>query len=212
VPKFPEPPAAAVLAAIDPDIWRLAAGTVISRVYFGGGDHPTAWNAFRAFGPTSARFDHHVPPPRVQAPRVQAAAILYAALEWPACLAEVFQETRFIDRTRGAPALAVFATVGELQLLDLRGGWPTKAGASAAINSGPRPRAQRWSRAIHEAYPDVGGLVYGSSMAGGTSAVALYERSLSAIPNVPLFNRLLSDPALFPRCQVAATRFGYGLV
>jgi len=29
-----------------------------------------------------------------------------------------------------------------------------------AIGTGPRPRAQRWSRAIYDAYPDLDGLYY----------------------------------------------------
>ncbi len=60
MPKFPEPPPAAALAAIPPDIRALPEGTRLWRIYFQGGEHPTAWNAFRHFGPGSSRFDHQL--------------------------------------------------------------------------------------------------------------------------------------------------------
>jgi len=50
-----------------------------------------------------------------------------------------------------------------------------------ALNSGPRPRARRWSAAIYDTYPHIGGLWYPSSMYGGTPAVALYERIEDAL-------------------------------
>lgn len=100
---------------------------------------------------------HHDPPPHRQE-----RAILYAAIEGPTCLAEVFQDTRVIDRHRNDPWLAAFVIAGALDLLDLTGTWPTRAGASMAINSGPRPGAQRWARAVWDAYPVVHGLYYPS--------------------------------------------------
>jgi hypothetical protein len=207
VPKFPEPPTAAVLSAIDPEIWAFSPGARLSRIYFTGGAYPTTWNTFRTYGPTGSRFDHHIPPASVQA-----RGILYGALDWPTCFAEVFQETRFIDRDRDAPALVIFATIRALSLLDLRKAWPTRAGASAAINSGPRARAQRWSRVIYDAYPSIDGVVYASSMNPGKSAVALYERAAGAMPAAPLFHRMLNDPSLWPRCQTAAKLLNYGIV
>jgi hypothetical protein len=98
-----------------------------------------------------------------------------------------------------------------LVLLDLTGTWPTAAGASMAINSGPRPRARRWSQAIYAAYPSVEGLLYCSSMHANQPAAALFERAQSAIPPAPAFHRALADPGLLLRLDAAATLLGYQL-
>jgi RES domain len=188
--------------------WKtLPRGTRLWRVYFQGGPHPTFWNSFRGFGPTRGRFDHHLPPARLQE-----RSILYAASEGPTGLAEVFQDTRILDRTARSPWLVGFDLQHDLQLLDLSGAWPTRAGASMALATGPRPRAQRWSRSIYEAYPEAQGLYYPSSMHGNRPAVALYERSLSALPPFPIFHRPLADPALLSILSRVATQLGYGLL
>jgi len=137
---------------------------------------------------------------------------LYAATHGPTCFAEVFQDTRVIDRTAKDPWLAGFGLRRSVRLLNLTGSWPTRAGASMAINTGPRPRAQRWSRAIYEAYPKGQGLAYPSSMYGNFPAVALYERGLPALPPAPIFHRPLRDPALLPVLKRVARELGYGLV
>ena len=205
--KFPEPPVAADLAGIAPEWKTLAQGTALWRLYFRGGKHPTLWNTFRTFGPTSSRFDHHLP-----ASQPPDRAILYAAAHGPTCLAEVFQDTRVLDRIAKDPWLVGFSLQLPVVLLDLAGPWPTRAGASMAINTGPRPRSQRWSRVIYEAYPEGQGLHYPSSMHGNLPAVALYERSLPALPPVPIFHRPLRDPALLPVLKRIARDLGYGLV
>lgn len=207
MPKFPEPPPADTLARIPAELRELLAGEILWRLYFRGGRHPTFWDAFRAFGPTGARFDHHLPPPRIQLRR-----ILYGALQGPTCVAEVFQNTRVIDRAARDPWLVGFELARPLLLLDLSGPWPTRAGASMALSTGPRPRAQRWSQAIYEAYPEVQGLFYPSSMHGGHPAIALWERGGGAIPPMPVFHRPLLDPALLPVLSRVAHDIGYGLV
>jgi hypothetical protein len=205
--KFPEPPSAEDLAKILPKIQQAPAGEVLWRLYFRGGPFPTFWNIFRAFGPTDARFDHHLPPPRLQMRR-----ILYGALDGPTCLAEVFQGTRIIDRAEYDPWLVGFELTQPLTLLDLTGVWPTRAGASMGLSTGPRPRARRWAQAIYEAYPEVQGLFYPSSMHGNRAAVALWERGAGAMPPMPVFHRPLLDPALLPILSRVARDLGYGLV
>jgi hypothetical protein len=177
------------------------------RIYNAAGPYPTSWNTFRAYGPTKSRFDHHLDPPRVQN-----RSIVYGAERHFTCFAEAFQYARTIDRLRHNPWLVAFSLVRDLTLLDLSGTWPTKAGASMAINTGQRARARRWSRAIYAAYPKLQGLLYSSSMDGNRPAVALYERARSAVPAKPMFNRALSDPALLPLITAAAREFGYALV
>jgi hypothetical protein len=205
--KFPEPPAVEGLAAVSPDPRIVPAGTMLWRLYFRGGSHPSFWNVFRAYGPTRGRFDHHLPPPQVQDRQ-----ILYCAEHGPTCLAEVFQDTRGIDRLAGDPWLVGFVLSRDLDLLDLTGTWPTRAGASMALNSGPRPRAQRWARIIYEAYPRLQGIYYPSSMDGNHPALALTERALAAMPSTPVFHRPLLDPAFLTVLRHVARDFGYGLL
>ncbi len=206
--KFPEPPSAAALAAIPPIIHAVSGATRLWRIYFSGGVHPIAWNNFRHYGPIStSRFDAHHPPSAEQD-----RGILYGAVHGETTFAECFQETRVIDRRRRAPWLVAFDLGRPVTLLDLTGSWPTRAGASIAINSGPRSRARRWSQRIYEAFPRVEGLWYASSMDGNRPAVALYERAMDAIPGRPVFHRALADPALDPIVIRAAERFNYGII
>jgi len=207
VAKFPEPPPAARLAGLAPDQRVLSAGARAWRIYFQGGPHPTAWNAFRHYGPTAARFDHHLTPPHVQTRRV-----LYLAESALTCFAEVFQDIRTIDRSRHDPWLVCFELLRPVILLDLAGPWPTQAGASIAINSGPRPRARRWSQVIYDAYPAIEGLHYASSMNANQPAMMFYERASTAMPQRPLFHRALADPTLTHAIARAAQRFNYVVV
>ena len=208
--KFPEPSLPAVLADLGPAIQVLPAGTRIFRIYFLGGAHPTSWNQFRAWGPTDARFDHHLPPPSLQA-----RAILYGAIGpggGLTALAEAFQEARVVDRACKSPCLSALDTIVDLRLLDLTGTWPTMAGASMALASGLRARARRWSQAIHAAFPAVDGLRYGSSMNGNQPCVALYERAGRAMPANPTYNRLLTDPTMLTTLKNACADLNYSLV
>lgn len=208
--KFPEPPTVDALRAIGPDVQLVPMGSRLWRIYSQGGAHPTSWDQFRAWGPTDARFDHHLPPPRLQARE-----ILYAGLGPRGALtavAEVFQATRTIERVRRSPALVGFELVRPVRVLDLCGLWPTRAGASTAIGSGQRARARRWSQAIAAAWPDLDGLVYPSSMNGSAPCLALYEGARSAMPAHPVFNRQLADPAMTTVLKNAALDLNYALV
>lgn len=207
MPKFPEPPSPAVLRQVGPEVQVLPAGTRLWRVYFQGGAHPTTWEAFRAFGPCDARFDHHLPPRRMQG-----RGILYAALAGKTCIAEVYQATRLVDRGEASPALVAFETARDLKLLDLTGSWPTRAGASMALCTGPRVRARRWSQAIYQAFPEVDGLLSASSMHANRPSVALYERAAESVPRRPVFHRRLDDPVLLTVLRNAAADLGYGLL
>jgi hypothetical protein len=185
----------------------LPAGTLLVRIYSRGGAHPVDWNAFRFYGPLDARFDHHGPPPSLQA-----RGILYAATLAVTCLAERSQAARTIDPYTGEPWLAAFRLRRAVRLLDLTGAWPTRAGTSMAINSGQRPRARRWSQAIYAAYPQAEGIWYGSSMYGNAPAVALYERAQSALPHTPEANRAPADAVLQISLENAALELNYALI
>jgi hypothetical protein len=186
----------------------VAAGTLCWRIYRAAGPHPTAWRDFRFHGPTATgRFDHQEPPPHDDPVR----AISYASLDAIGAIAESFQGTRLIDRRRQGPWLVGFELTETLELLDLTRLWPTRAGASQAIATGRRTAAQAWSRAIYRSYPSVAGLLYRSSMAGGSTNLALYERALPAIPARPAIHLPLTHPGLSLPLARAAARLGYGL-
>jgi hypothetical protein len=68
-----------------------------------------------------------------------------------------------------------------------------------AISTGKRERAREWSRAIYNAFPQLAGIRYGSSMDANRPAFALYERAKTAIPARPLFDERLSSDNYFCR-------------
>lgn len=196
--KFPEPPD----PLPDPEVHTTQER--LWRIFFAAGAHPTPWSGFRSFGPVDARFDPHLPPPRVQD-----RGVLYASTDARACFAEVWQASRLIDRTAGAPTLVAFDPTRPLRLLDLTGTWPTRAGASMAISTGSRARARRWSQAIYTQFPDLDGVWYASSMYANTPAVALYERARDAMPRHPRFHRRLDAPELLSTVRNVAAEVGY---
>ena len=203
--KLPNPPAPTELAQRAPaEVYRLPAGSLLARIYARGGRHPTIWSAFRTQGPLGGRFDHHDP-----AHPEQRRGVFYGALDVSTCVAEVFQDTRVLDRAAAERCLTAFRTTRALALLDLTGEWPTKAGASQAISSGPRPRAQRWARAIYEAFPELEGLWYPASTRGGGIAFALFERTEYAMPAGPELDLALTHPGLLSDLIQVADRLGY---
>jgi hypothetical protein len=210
VSKFPEPPGVAALRKIAPQTIALAADMPLARIYFAAGPHPSRWNQFRSFGPTAARWDHQ-PSDASNAPTEQSRSVLYCAPDVDTCAAEVFQSTRRIDRTRNAPGLVVFALREVVTLLDLRSVFATTIGASTAIHSGPRTRARAWARQLYDAYPDIQGLYYGSSMNGHSPAIVLNDRARRAVPEQPQFHRSLNDDMLVEVLQRIALRLSYGL-
>jgi len=163
----------------------------MARIYSRGGSHPTTWREFRFDGPLPlARFDHHIAGER--------RGVLYAARELDTCVAEVFQDSRVVDRAAADRCVAGFRLTRSVRLLDLTSDWPTRAGASQALASGPRPRAQAWARAIHAAYPNIEGIWYPSSMHGGHPALVLFERADTALPPAPRSTCRCPIPAFCP--------------
>ncbi|WP_230467715.1 RES family NAD+ phosphorylase [Lujinxingia vulgaris] len=196
------------LQNIGPDIYEFFEGESLLRIYSRGGDYPCEWDSYRRFGPVNARFDHHPEPSQVHPEH----GIYYAALELSTCLAETFQDTRTISLSRRAPWLAVFAPTRALRLLDLTGSWPTRAGASMKINTGPRPITRAWSRQFYEAFPEIDGLYYPSSMYANQPCIALYERAEAAMPTEPQFIRALNQPELLGDVKRSAMAIGYRVV
>lgn len=195
--------------AVGPMTHTLPAGTRLLRIYFSGGPHPAQWNQFRDFGPTNSRFDHHRPPQQVQT-----RSILYATVgkdAFATALAEVFQDTRLIDRHRRAPRLAVFALTRPLALLDTGSNWPLQAGGNMSINSGPRSQSRKWSRAIYQQYFGVEGIYYPSSLLN-TPCVAVYDRGKPALAANFLVDRALDNPQLLKAITKEASYLNFGVV
>jgi hypothetical protein len=212
VSKFPQSPVVAALGRLEPATSIIPTGIRLARVYYTAGRHPMAWNAFRHVGPVNARWDHHLATAFGE-PQAQERGIYYAARDAKTCLAEAFQQTRRIDRAFQAPWLVVFATVSPLTVLDLTGDFPTRMGASMAIHSGSRGRARGWARDLYQAFADLQGIQYASSMNGGAPVFALNERALQEplFPPQPLFHRALADDVMLDPLKHAAEELGYAL-
>lgn len=191
--RLPQPPAPAALQELlrpHEDIVAVHSGTRLVRVFAAGGKHKQRWNTFRTTGPLAhARFDPH-PPAAGGEPDQADVGVLYFGLSARTSVAEVYQQTSIVDRTTRRPHLVVFQPRRTLRLLDLTGLWPTRAGASQEISSGPKDVTQAWARTIHTAFPDLDGLWYRSSMDSGDPAVCLWEppaaEALPATPDVLL--------------------------
>ena len=80
-----------------------------------------------------------------------------------------------------------------------------------AINTGSRVRAREWALRFYEAFDDLQGIYYASSMHANQGAIALNERALHAVADHPRFNRALADDALLDVLKHAAVALGYGL-
>jgi hypothetical protein len=206
--RLPLPPAPADLVKLrQADIKTVPVTTRLVRIFTVAGRHPQQWNAFRPTGPLPhARFDPHPPGPRGGATDSPENGVLYFGLSVRTCVAEVFQDTSFVDRHTRRPFLVVFRPTRPLRLLDLTGLWPTRAGASQEISSGSRERTQEWARAIRVAYDGLDGLWYRSSMDCGDPAVCLWDPPAgTALPDTPDVLFALDHPGLdVPLARICA--------
>lgn len=166
-----------------------------------------AWNAFRAFGPlTAARYDPH-PCPSGEYP---ARGIAYAAADLRTAIAEVYQATRRVDTTTGAPHATSFTPTRPLRLLDLTGTWPIRNGAAHSLTAAPRPTCRSWSRTIHQQWDDLDGL-WAPSTLTGAPIIALYSRAASAMPATPAFSRPLDATMLWTMVARCAADIRYSI-
>ena len=210
--KLPRRPDPDRLRATEPSLTTVASGQLLHRIYERGGDHPTLWHAFRHYGPLS-RFDHHLAE-EYGSPSLQERGIFYAATDVATAVAEFFQRNRRrVNRTRRQPWLVSFTLSGNARLLNLTDSFCLRAGASAKLVSGPFTHAQNWSRGFHDAYPQVHGLYYLSSLTNRPT-VALYERAAGAslIPTETRFHRALADPLMHRVLTGIVDEIGYGLI
>ncbi|HEV8055113.1 MAG TPA: RES family NAD+ phosphorylase [Nocardioidaceae bacterium] len=205
--KLPLPPSPSQLRRIGVELRPESAHTVFWRVHHTMGSHVVPWNALRRYGPVArCRFDPHEPPARDQA-----VGVCYLAADVPTALAEFCQLTRTVNVRRKAPHLTGLSVARPLQLLDLTGRWPLRAGASQAINTGRRDVTRAWARAITSAWPDLDGLRHASSMTG-RPCVTLFDPAADALPSEPSFSEPLAHPGLRPWLAAACRDIGYQLL
>lgn len=208
LPPHKLPPPAVLPKPSSTELHYVEPTDQLARIYFLAGAHPTAWDSFRYFGPTSSHFDHH----RVDAkgaPSTGPRGIVYVSEQLVTCCTGVFQLGRIIDRGHGVPWLVGFYPTRRPMLLDVAGLWAIRAGASSLLNNGPKGVCRAWARAIYDTFPALDGIAYESSMAGGTRAFALFERSSNAMPSHPSLNIALAHPALDGPIRHVGLQIGY---
>jgi hypothetical protein len=195
------------------DVYELDAAVRLARIYPTTGAHPVNWDQFRTDGPLAGgRFDHHVP--------ADDRGIWYGATNMTAtgqpvdallgAAAETYADTFTIDRAMNGRHLVLCAPVRPLRVLRLDSSWLSAAHGNGAISAGPRPRAQEWSRAIYDHYPELDGLYYTSSNHPASGCVALYERAQDAI-TTPRLLRPLTAPGLTRYLEHVAYELGWPL-
>ncbi len=179
----------------------------LARIHGTVGPRTLPWHQLRHFGPMSTRFDPHPPPPTTHPDF----AVMYAAADVDTALSEVFQRGRVIEPTApNGPHLTVWTAARVLRLLDLRGTWPIRQGASQTI-TGPQPVCRRWAHAIAVHPKAVDGLLYTSSMTGANSA-ALFLPAADSFPPHPDLSISLSDPGIVAALESAAARISYTII
>lgn len=209
--KLPRAPDLDRLRATPPSLITIGPNLLLHRIYKRGGSHPTLWNSFRQYGPLS-RFDHQFTTEDNE-PQLQDRGVLYAASDIATVVAEFFQyPRRRINRDKHRPWLASFNLPGELQLLNLTDTFCVRVGASMKIMTGPFAHTQAWSQGFYEAYPQIQGLYYASSLTN-RPAIAFYERANTGdlFPSTTRLHRELANPLLHRPLQIVAQEIGYRL-
>ncbi len=212
VAKLPNAPDLDRLWSLAPDLITLKAGTELNRIYRRGSAHPTLWDAFRHYGPTSARFDHHEPDTHGK-PFDQTRGVAYFAGDGRTAIAEGFQEKRTVNRHVTRVWLVTIELTADLSLLNLTDTFCVQAAGSMKLVSGPTVYSQNWSRGFYEYYADIHGLYYPSSLIN-RPAVALYDRALAVkpFPSTPLYQRALDDALLIDPLRNTCTDIGYDFI
>jgi len=194
------------------DVVIVDGGSRIVRIHPLSGYHPRAWDEWRYYGPTKSRFDHHAPPPHNQERAI--AYVVHGEKAFIGAIAEYFQEDAGagigpINLRLGSPNASVFNLESPLRLLDLDGGWVTRAGGNQAIKTGSRSVAREWAREIYEHHgSEISGLSFSSSVWGPGRCLALWESAKVALPSAPLASRPLADPSMRRALEAAAADLG----
>lgn len=199
------PPSVDELRALGLETRALPIGTAMWRIHQTASAHPLPWDHIRTWGPlATARWDPHPLPAGEHGPLGAA----YLGFDVPTCLAEFFQLTRFVDVDANAPYVTAFDTPHEVILADLTGEWLLRAGGSAQVVFKEKARTRAWARAIHAAWPRLGGLLAPSAVIGGHQVIAVWSTDI--FPPSPELSVPLNSPAILADIAVASARIGYG--
>jgi hypothetical protein len=201
------------------DLFELAPGELVGRIYFTGGRFPNTWNGFRSYGPVARmRFDHQPLPRGPHAKR----AIAYVAPSRDrlggldplvACVLETYGSAGVIDPHTDDPWFAIWGATVSTSVLDVvDSGWIVRARGNAAISSGPRAVCRTWSRAIYRQYPEVQGIYYQTSSLPTSRSVVLFERARRSLPVRPSLNVPLAHPGLRSALERIAREYGLTLI
>lgn len=191
------------LRDVEPSYRVIPKGTELWRIHAAGGGYPMPWNGLRTFGPiASARWDPHPEPAANYAPL----GVAYLGFDVLTCVAEVFQEGRFIDVHLGNPYVTAFQLDQELTLLDLTDIWFLRIGGTAAGALGPKAETRAWARELHRVFPDASGLVSASAVVPGHEVIVLWE---DRFPQETIFASSLDSPAIVLDIATLADRIGY---
>ena len=203
--KVPEPPAPSALMCEPSHIFKF--NDVLWRIHRTTGPYALPWNELRHYGPVPGmRFDPHDPPPASQT-----AGVCYTACNLTTCIAEMYQEFRTVNATRGDAHLTSWQPVRDLELLDLTGRWPVLNGASATLMMGWKEISQKWARAIRIAWPDLDG-IYSRSAVTNDPTCVLFTPAKSSFPGSPLQSTALSAPLLFSQVTSVAKSINYAVI
>ena len=204
--KLP-PPDPALVSTIEPVRVTIGRGEVLWRIHTTSGDHRSAWDEFRTWGPVPGmRFDPQLPPPGPSAE-----GVMYVAPTLATCLAEVFWETRRI--VRDGKQVSGFRLARDLHLLDLRADWLVRAGGSFAINgTDDKVRTQAWARVLHGVHPDADGLLHASSVTGAPALALFDPPAATALDGALELAHALDDPVLDAHLVTVARQIGYRLL
>lgn len=201
----------------------LPTGHLLGRIHSQAGSHPTTWDEFRRYGPTTARFDHQPLPRGTHATR----AVLYAAPQLShkgtvslpllrTCVAEVFRDRGVIEMGRNCPYFVLFKTVRELRLLDvIDSDWVTLAGGNGAISAGLRSASREWARAVYRHYKGadrLDGIFYGCANIPPARSILLFEHAKNTMPAKPEVHLPLTHPALRAELEHYANELGLDLL
>jgi hypothetical protein len=206
VVKLPLPPAPETLAWEEGDLFALTRHTVLWRLHRCAGENVVPWNELRFWGPSHARFD-----PQELPPGPSDRGVSYSSIDIATCLAEVFQDRRTVNTSRGSPYLTAWRPTRIMHLLDLSGTWPIRNGASHLLNTGPYDLCRGWARAIYRRWPDLDGLWHLSAMTGRPE-VTMFTAARDTFPARPLFSRPLDDPGTRGWIVAAADEIGYEVI
>ncbi|CAM2930907.1 RES family NAD+ phosphorylase [Actinomyces slackii] len=211
-PKNPVSPP--VPLRIGPEDIRSYQG-LLWRIHRTAGEHPSAWNSFRSFGPLpTMRWDPH-PQPLGEHP---GSAVLYAATDLRTAAAEVFQAQRRIDPMSAGVCATTFVPARPLRLLALLATdspWLLRHGASHSLMAAPRSTCRAWARQIARAEPADGmgpldGLWVESTMTG-RPMVVLFASALPALPDAPRSSAPLAAPVMMAALADISDSLGWEL-